>query len=87
MVAAARLLTRPPRLDWKPCRRRMEHAYRWTAAIEDLLGAGAVLHHLDLACSPEAGVARGFAAGLELAVAQAASDAAPQRIERAYRPG
>jgi 2-phosphosulfolactate phosphatase len=27
-------------------------------AIEDLLGAGAVIHHLDLACSPEAQVAR-----------------------------
>jgi 2-phosphosulfolactate phosphatase len=27
-------------------------------AIEDLLGAGAVLHHLDLPCSPEAEVAR-----------------------------
>ncbi len=27
-------------------------------AIEDLLGAGAIIHHLGLACSPEAGVAR-----------------------------
>jgi len=27
-------------------------------AIEDLLGAGAILHHLDLPCSPEAQVAR-----------------------------
>jgi 2-phosphosulfolactate phosphatase len=40
-------------------------------AIEDLLGAGAILHHLDLPCSPEARVARdawsgvrGEAAGL-----------------------
>jgi 2-phosphosulfolactate phosphatase len=27
-------------------------------AIEDLLGAGAILHHLDLPCSPEAQLAR-----------------------------
>ena len=27
-------------------------------AIEDLLGAGAILHHLDLPCSPEARIAR-----------------------------
>ena len=27
-------------------------------AIEDLLGAGAIIHHLDLPCSPEAQVVR-----------------------------
>jgi len=38
-------------------------------AIEDLLGAGAVIHHLALPCSPEATVARNafHAAGQELA--------------------
>lgn len=38
-------------------------------AIEDLLAAGAILHHLDVACSPEARVARDAyrSAGLETA--------------------
>jgi 2-phosphosulfolactate phosphatase len=57
-------------------------------AIEDLLGAGAIIHHLDLPCSPEARVARDTyrAAGSEIAELIRASVSGRQLIDGGY-PG
>jgi 2-phosphosulfolactate phosphatase len=57
-------------------------------AIEDLLGAGAVIHHLELPCSPEAQVARDAYRSVGVAVASLirASVSGRQLIDRGF-PG
>ncbi|HVJ54384.1 MAG TPA: 2-phosphosulfolactate phosphatase [Aliidongia sp.] len=55
-------------------------------AIEDLLGAGAILHHLDRPCSPEAQIARDAyrSAGTELAALIRGSVSGRELIERGF---
>jgi 2-phosphosulfolactate phosphatase len=55
-------------------------------AIEDWLGAGAILHHLDLACSPEAEVARDAyrSAGPEIARLIAGSMSGRELVEGGF---
>ncbi len=55
-------------------------------AIEDLLGAGAIIHHLGLPCSPEAQVARGAfrSAGLDLPRLIHASVSGCELVERGF---
>jgi 2-phosphosulfolactate phosphatase len=55
-------------------------------AIEDLFGAGAIIHHLNLSCSPEAQVARDAyrAAGIEIASLIRASISGRQLVDGGF---
>ena len=56
-------------------------------AVEDLLGAGAIIHHLDLSCSPEGQIARDAyrTAGIDVASLIRASVSGRQLIEGGFR--